>query len=221
VSQRRLPAAIYWRRRLLLLAVLILIAWVSLQLWPDDGDERPVSAPAPTATPSPTPEPAPTDGTTTVELAASSKPCQPESIRITPSVPSDQNTRGPVDIDLAVSSTSKAACTFTAQSSDLLAIISAGKTAIWDSTVCKYALLDDEVQLSPGWSTVKRVEWSGRGSGPACSKKEGWATPGRYTLQIGTLGGEPGKTRFTLTPPPKEDDEKKSADEKKPDKKKS
>ena len=221
MSQRHLPAEIYWRRRLLLLAVLILTAWLGLHFWSGAGDdERPVSAPAPTATPSPTPEPAPTDGTTTVALASGSKECNPESIRITPSVPDGQKTRGSVDIDLTISSTSKKPCTFTESSSDLLVVISAGKTAIWDSTVCKAALITDAVKLSPGWSTVVPVEWSGRGSGPACSKKEGWATPGRYTVQIGTLGGEPGKVRFILTPAPKPPDEKKP-DEKKPDEKKS
>lgn len=219
VSQRRLPAEIYWRRRLLLLALLFLIAWLGLHFWPDGSDERPVSSPAPTATPSPTPTPEPTDGTTTVALSSDSRACNAESIRITPSVPDGQHTRGPVDIDLTISSTSKKPCTFTAVSSDLLVIISAGKTAIWDSTVCKTALLDDPVKLAPGWSTVVPVEWSGRGSGPACSKKEGWATPGRYTLQIGTLGGEPGKTKFTITSPPKEDKkDEKSDDEKSDDK---
>src|SRR5437870_2124131 len=73
VSQRRLPAEIYWRRRLLLLAVLILVAWLGLHFWPGAGsDERPVSAPVKTATPSPTPKPAPTDGTTTVALSSDS-----------------------------------------------------------------------------------------------------------------------------------------------------
>lgn len=222
MSQRRLPAEIYWRRRLLLLAVLILIAWLGLQFWPGGGDdERPVSAPAPTATPSPTPEPVPTDGTTTVALSTGSSACDSESIRIAPSVPDGQKTREPVDIDFTISSTSKKPCTFTALSSDLLVVISAGKTAIWDSTVCKTALLDEPVKLSPGWSTVVPVEWSGRGSGPACSKKEGWATPGSYTVQVGTLGGEPGKARFSLEPAPKpeKDDDTKKADEKQDEKK--
>lgn len=219
-QQRRLPAEIYWRRRLLLLALLILIAWLGLQFWPGAGDdERPVSAPAPTATPSPTPEPTPTDGTTTVALAAGSKPCDPESIWITPSVPDGQKTRAPVDIDLTIGSTSKKPCTFSESTSDLLVVISAGKTAIWDSTVCKGALVSEDVKLSPGWSTVVPVEWSGRGSGPACSNKEGWATPGTYTVEIGTLGGEPGKTKFTLTPAPKPPEEKKSDDKKSDDEK--
>jgi hypothetical protein len=223
VSQRRLPAEIYWRRRLLAFAVVILMAWLVLHFWPDGDDEKPVSATAPTATPSPTPKPAPTDGTTTVALSSGSTACNSESIRITPSVPDGQHTHDPVEVDLTISSTSRKPCTFTARSSDLLVVISAGKTAIWDSTVCKYALLKEPVKLTPGWSTVVPAEWSGRGSGPACSSKEGWATPGRYTLKIGTLGGEPGATKFSLAAPPKnEDDDRKSDDaDKKKDEKKS
>lgn len=221
MSQRRLPAEIYWRRRLVVLAALILVAWISLKFWPDGSDERPVAATAPTATASPTPEPAPTDGTTTVALSSGPTACDSESIRVTPAVPDGQRTRGSVDIDLTVSSTSKKPCTFTARKSDLLVVINAGKTPIWDSTVCKAALLTDPVQLSPGWSTVAPVEWSGRGSGPACSDKEGYATPGRYTVKIGTLGGEPGQAKFTLTAPPKPKDDEKKSDEEKTDQEKS
>ena len=224
MSQRRLPAEIYWRRRLLALAVVILMAWLVLHFWPNGDDEKPVSATAPTATPSATPKPAPTDGTTTVALSSGTAACDSESIRITPSVPGGQHTHDPVEVALTISSTSAKPCTFTARSADLLVVISAGKTAIWDSTVCKTALLKEPVKLTPGWSTVVSTEWSGRGSGPACSSKEGWATPGRYTLKIGTLGGEPGATKFSLAAPEKKDDDKKSSDDNDPksdDKKKS
>lgn len=224
MSQRRLPAEIYWRRRLLVLAMLIGLVWVGMQLWPDGTDERPVSSPAPAPTPSPTPEPEPTDGTTTVSLSSDTKVCNPETIRITPAVPSGQRARELVKMQLTISTSSTKPCTFTAQSSDMLVVISAGKTPIWDSTVCKTALLSDPVQLSPGWSTVVPVEWSGRGSGPGCSSKEGWATPGRYTVKLGTLGGEPGQARFVLEQPKKEpepDEDEEKPDEKKSDEKKS
>ncbi len=217
MSQRRLPAEIYWRRRLLLLAVLILLVWAALRLWPGGSDERPVSAPAPDAAPAKTADPAPTDGTTTVALVSGSSACDPESIRMTPSVADGQKARQAVAIDLSIGSTSAKPCTFTADGTDLLVVISAGKTAIWDSTVCKTALLTEPVKLAPGWSTLVPVEWSGRGSGPACSSKEGWATPGRYTIQVGTLGGEPGRATFSLDPAPRPD--KKKADEKKADEK--
>jgi hypothetical protein len=201
VSQRRLPAEVYWRRRLLVLALLILLVWLGMRVWPD-GDGDPAVA-TPTPTPTATQSPATTTGITNVALTTGSEPCDAESIRISPTVRSGQHTRGPVTIALLISSTSPKPCNFTAHSSDLLVVISAGKTPVYDSTVCKASLLTQPVQLSPGWATSVATTWSGRGSGPHCSSKEGWATPGTYVLKIGTLGGEPGRTTFRLTSPPK------------------
>ncbi len=184
-----------------MLALLILLVWAGMRLWPG-GDGDPAAA-TPTSTPTATQAPAATNGITNVALTTGSEACDPETIRITPTVRPGQHTRGPVTIALLISSTSTKACTFTARSSDLLVVISAGKTPVWDSTVCKTSLLTQPVRLSPGWATTVATTWSGRGSGPRCSGKEGWATQGTYVLKIGTLGGEPGRTTFRLTSPPK------------------
>lgn len=213
VSQRRLPAEIYWRRRLLLLAVVIAVVWGVLQLTGGDGDEAEGKAePAPTKTTAATPTatttvptvPAVTvDGIVDVALAGAARACDPEKIRITPSVRSGQQTKGPVDIGLVISSAETKPCTLKPEDADAIAVISANGTAVWDSTVCKSsAVLTSPVQLSPQWATLTTVQWSGRGSGANCTTNEGYATPGKYTLQIGTLGGEPGKTTFSLDPRP-------------------
>jgi hypothetical protein len=204
VSQRRLPAEVYWRRRLGVLAAAIALVWVVLQVVGGDDDrekvaDKPTAAPTAAVTVAPT---AKTDGIVDVALASSSKPCDPEKIRITPSVKPGQTTRAAVDIGLVVSSTSKTPCTLEPDDADLLAVISANGTPIWDSTLCKSSLLDEDVAISPQWSTLATVQWTGRGSGSQCSPKEGWASPGTYTIQVGTLGGEPGRTSFKITPKP-------------------
>ena len=199
MSRRPLPAAIYWRRRLLLLAVVLLVVWGAVQLWPSGGgsDLTPrATAPRTTATPG-----SDGDGETTVSLASSGTACQAEDVRIVPSVRADQRAGESVDLDLVVSTTSTKACTLTLGADDVLAVVSAGKTAVWDSSVCRTALVSDPVGLSPGWSTVVPVRWSGRGSGGGCSPQEGYASPGRYTVRVGTLGGEPGATTFRLGQP--------------------
>lgn len=200
MSQRRLPAEIYWRRRLLALAGLILVVWIVLRLV-GGGDDEPTAAPKPSATPTASATVAPTsatDGVVDVTLVSSTTACDPEQVRVTPSVRPGQRADGPVDVGLVVSSTARKACTLEPKDAELLAVIDANGTPIWDSTVCKEALLDTPVALSPQWATFVTVEWSGRGSGSRCSAKEGYATPGTYTVQIGTLGGEPGKTTFAL-----------------------
>jgi hypothetical protein len=211
VSQRRLPAEIYWRRRLLLLAVVIAVVWGVLQLTGADGDDEPKAEPtptktgAPTASPTPTVPPVPavqTDGVVDVALQSAAKACDPEKIRVTPTVKPGQLTKGPVDIGLVVSSSGTGACTLQPDDAQAIAVISANGTAIWDSTVCNVPLLTAPVQISPQWATLSTMQWTGRGSGSNCTTNEGYATPGKYTVQIGTLGGEPGKTTFTLDPRP-------------------
>jgi hypothetical protein len=200
VSQRRLPAEIYWRRRLLVLAAGIALVWGVLHLVGGGGDDpKAQPTPTPTSTGSPTPQvTARVDGPVPVTLVSASRPCDPEKIRMTPTVEPDQRVKGPVDIGLVVSSTEATACTLTPDDADLVVVISANGTPIWDSTVCKTSLLDDPVAVSPQWATLVTATWSGRGSGSKCSAKEGYASPGGYAVQVGTLGGEPGKTTFDL-----------------------
>jgi hypothetical protein len=208
VTQRRLPAEIYWRRRLLLVALVIALVWGVMQLTHrgDADQDQPRTAPTPAAgtktttptpTVAPTPEPA-DDGLVDVALTSSEKPCDPEKTRLTPTVKPGQLTKGPVDIGLVVSTTQTTPCTLMPDDAEAIAVITANDTAIWDSTVCKTSLLTTPVAVSPQWATMSTVQWTGRGSGSNCTSNEGWASPGKYTVQIGTLGGEPGKTTFTL-----------------------
>jgi hypothetical protein len=194
-----LPAEVYWRRRLLVLAAVIALVWLVLRFFGggDDPATRPVAKPTATTTAAPTAA-TPVNGVVRVALVSGSRACDPEKIRITPTVEPGQLTKGPVTIGLVVSSTEKTACTLSPADADLVAVISANKTAIWDSTVCKVALLDEPVSISPQWASLVTTAWTGRGSGGTCSTKEGYASPGTYTVQVGTLGGEPGKASFKL-----------------------
>ncbi len=233
MSRGPLPAEVYWRRRFLLLAVVLLLAWGIVTAWPDGGgaqttapEPEPSASDASTASPGPTPEDegegeGPETREATVSLSAGGDPCDPESIRMTPHVPPDQTTKGEVAIQLTMSTSATEPCTFRPKAADVAAVISSGGNAVWDSEVCRSVeLVDGPVALSPQWSTVATATWSGRGSGPACAKDEGWASPGKYALRIGTLGGEPGKTTFRLAAAPakekdtdeKDEDEKDDAD---------
>lgn len=188
-----------------MLAVVIALVWVIQQLTSGGGgDDKPASTPTAAATVTTTPSTTvvPVNGVVKVSLATAARACDPEKIRITPTVEPGQFTKAPVSVGLVISSTETTACTLSPTDADLVAVISANKTPIWDSTVCKTSLLTAPVALSPRWASLVVASWSGRGSGGACAKKEGYATPGKYVLQAGTLGGEPGKTTFTLEAAP-------------------
>lgn len=203
MSQRRLPAEVYWRRRLLVLALVLLLAWFATRAF---GSEAKPDKPAARSTAIPTKAPtrvAPVNGEVTVNLATDAKLCDPEKVRVSPSVKSGQYAGDDVDVSMIVSTTQKDACVLDAKKADLLVVISANKKPVWDSSVCKSALLTESVAVSPRWSTVVATTWTGRGSGRDCSNKQGFASPGSYVIKSATLGGEPGQATFRLVNKPK------------------
>lgn len=204
-----MPAEIYWRRRLLLLALLIGLAWLVLQIvgWVNDRDEPADAAtPAPTAastaspTPSPEPSPEPTD-LVPVALPAAEGACAPENIRIVPSVADGQPAGEAVTVDLLVSTVDGSGCVLSPEEAQLLVIISSGGTPVYDSTVCRQPFVTEPIAVPEGWATQASVQWSGRGSGATCGDGEGFANAGEYAIQLGTLGGEPGEATFRLAEP--------------------
>lgn len=189
--------------------------WAVVQFWPSGG-HSPSSAPSTTTEPSSTPSATPVaDGTVDIELTHDSQACDPEDVIISPSVPSDQHAGHDVDIQFSLSNTADEACLFDPKKAELLTVISSNKKAVWDSTVCKSALLDKKVPLAAEFATVVDATWSGRGSGSDCDEKNNFAGSGDYVLKVATLGGEPGKASFELKDKPKKkDSEKKDSDTK-------
>lgn len=205
MSGRRVSREVYWRRRLLVLAGAIGLVWLAIQaIGLVRGDDRadPAPTPTPTATVAPTPTEV-TEGVVPVSLQTSADACDPTNLKITPWVHSGQLVGGPVNVVLLVSTLDGSACTYTPTSENLLAVVDAAKAPVYDSSVCKTAFIPEPVAVPAGWGTTVSVEWTGRGSGSACSAKEGFASPGSYTLKIGTFGGEPGESTFTLGAQPK------------------
>lgn len=205
---RRVGRDVYWRRRLLLLAALIGLAWVVVKVVGLTSEDEPAPAAATTATataaPTPTATPTPTTppDQVTVALQTATTACKPENLRIVPSVPGGQSSGGPVAVDLMITSLDARACTFDPDADDLLVVVDTDQAPIYDSSVCRAAFFDTPVAVPAGWGTVTRVQWSGKGSGKACADGEGFAPPGTYTFKIGTYGGEPGEVTFTLAEPP-------------------
>ncbi len=212
MSQRPLPPAVYWRRRLLVLAVVIALGWLGLRLLGGDDTAGP-SDPVPA--PQVVPAEVPTDGTYDASLPTASTACDPQQIRITPTVPAKQAAGQEVTIELVVSGPAEP-CTLEPGDADLIAVISANGGPVWDSTLCPTSLLTDPVSLAGGWSTVVSATWSGRGSGRGCSSDEAFVSAGTYTVKLGTLGGEPGETTFSLAagaePEPDPEPEPESSD---------
>lgn len=203
MSNRSVGRDVFWRRRLLVLAALLALAWGVVKVVELMGDDEPKPAattqPTPTpTTPSSPPTTAPPADQVSVAIETDAALCEPDNVRIVPSVPTGQFAGGPVRMDLMLTALDGAACTFRPSASELLAVVDTERAPIYDSSVCRAAFFDEAVAIPAGWSTVTSVEWTGRGSGAGCGTSEGFAPPGTYTLKIGTYGGEPGEVTFKL-----------------------
>ncbi len=182
------------------MALLIAAVWLTLWLINRGGDSA-SDSPATAAAPQAPPAAVPTDGALEVALASNERACDPQKVRVEPTIPTGQPAGATVRINLVVSSTQQGPCTLKPSDADLIAVISANGTAVWDSTQCTSSLLNRPVQLAGGgWATVASTSWSGRGSGGGCTDGAGFAGAGGYAVQVGTLGGEPGAAKFSLEP---------------------
>ena len=220
MSSPQLGRDVYWRRRLLVLAVLIAIIWGIVQLVGlirgDEDTTQPTAQDTPSAAaPQESQEPvAPEPETGTdpevqpgqpvpLGLTTSADACEPENIRTVAMVPEGQKAGGPVDIELLISTIDATACTFTPKRRDFLVVIEANEKPIYDSTVCKESFLSSPVVIAQGFGTLVSTTWTGKGSGKACSTKEGFARGGKFTIKASAFGGEPDQTAFTLASAPK------------------
>lgn len=205
----RLSPAIYWRRRLLVLAAVFLLAWVVTTLVnggddqssaaPEPEPSATASAPAPSATTAtPSPAPAPTvDAAAQVSVASADDRCDPSTVRIQPSVPTGQQAGEELRVDFLVSTTAEKPCTLVAKSRQTLVVVSAGDSTVWDSSVCSSPVVPSPVQLTPGWATLARGS-EGNLSTDACTRGNGFRYAGTFQVRAALLGGEPSEARFRL-----------------------
>jgi hypothetical protein len=205
-----LPARVYWTRRMVLLAVALLLVVGLARLLgggsdgkSDDGDTAEVASSGqydrPTRTT--TTRPAGTKTKTRAPLAEPDGPCDPEDLTVEARVTREPND-GDVRIPLVLHG-KQAACTFSVSSRSIVAKIVSGDDFIWSSQQCPTIKPRDVVVRSARGVKVT-VVWSGRRSDPECSASTNWADVGDYHLIVATLGGEPTDTQFTLTRPPAE-----------------
>jgi hypothetical protein len=200
-----MPRSVYLRRRLLLLAGVLLLAWAVVRFWPFGSTDDPVttttvSTPAASPT-SAAPSATPVDASATVKLVGGGKACDTKLVKLAPSVPAGQHARKDVAIDVAVTTSGSKPCVLKPKGVDPIAVIEQESEDVWDSSICESPLLAKSIQLTPNWATTVRLTWTPRESGKDCDDDEDWVSSGDYTLKLGMLGGEPGTTKFTLSKP--------------------
>lgn len=225
-----LTPGVYWRRRLAVLGiVLLLVLGVSRMLGGGGDDNEPKASnvaarTSPTA--SGTPSSSPTSASPGASAAATTVPgatapvtptptptvvatptlpaptgrCSDDDIVATPAVTGAQATRT-VIIRLTLRTLVTTACTWRASSSSLQLKITSGSDRIWSTLDCPRAITTKDVVVRRDTDAVVDVAWSSRRSDEDCSSHTQWAMPGYYHVSVAALGGEPHEIQFPLRRP--------------------
>ena len=208
-----LPAAVYWRRRLLVLGCALGVlgggGWVGVAVVPRDATSpatteaastgRPVPTPAldlvtpelaalavPTAAPSssPAPEAAPADPVAPPAPTAGG-PCTDDmiAVEVRPTPPIAASGSKPT-FDLVVTNVAPVSCVRPLDKGlQEIVLLDAGGTRVWGSNDCFPEATTDVRTLQAGEAVVFPVLWSGLSSAPGCAADRSAPAAGAYVLR--------------------------------------
>jgi hypothetical protein len=219
-TRRRLPARVYWFRRVAVLgtALLTVFAVGRVLVGSSDGSD---ADPGPSAvqaaatlTPSASssgpdiqmpkgtkkprksraPKPTPTP------LAQPTAPCSPGDVVVTPEV-RDPIGGGDIVISLSLHTVVADACTWEVSDKTLTLKITSGRDDIWSSRQCPQAIIDSSAVVRREVASYVSVTWNAKRSDANCSRLTEWAMPGWYHVRVAAFGGEPADEQFELFAP--------------------
>lgn len=212
-----LPPRVYWTRRLLLLAVLVVILWglVRCTSEVDPQTQADGTGPSPsagtsevTSTPDAAPHrprgSAPAAGVSLVpaHFSAAGQRCDPSTVYVLPQVSGRVRVGEVVPLQLRVTTSAARACTLVLNSTSLLVAVTSEDQQVWSSTRCSSAVPTRSLVVQPHWATLVDLAWSGRLGRASCDSTERQAAPGPYTVQAALVEGEPAAADFELLPSP-------------------
>jgi hypothetical protein len=212
---RRLPARVYWFRRVMVVGSVFGMVFALAHLLGGGGGSPgsatpaaanlgkaktganggpvgplPVNGPSATAT-----------GTApAAALAQPSGPCALDEITVTP-VMDNRFAGRSVGLSLQLTGV-QPACTFAMSSQSLVAKVVHGNDRIWTSQQCPGSIPKQSVVVRSVQPTTVEVTWSGRRSDDGCSTTTSWAVPAAYRVVAAVVGSEPAEATFQLKTPP-------------------
>jgi len=166
-----LPPSVYWRRRAIILGLIVLLAggvWTLFSAF--------------TATPTPTPSAAATPGVVA--------PCDPQDITLSAVTDQESYAEGELpQFSMNITNTGDVTCTLEVGSDKQRYTITSGSDSIWDSTVCQTGAEPFVQELTAGQTvTPSAVEW-GRARSDNCDSGTP-AVGGGASYQLTVFVGE-------------------------------
>lgn len=220
-----LPARVYWTRRLIVLAVPLLLVVVLARVLGGSADGTDASADVkatqagaqvddtaevPVAGPTAQPGSRATgkskknkkkkDVPVEPVLAEPTGPCTDSDIVATPAITSAAGGSDiPVTLNLRTVTTE--ACTWHVSAETLTVTITSGDDHIWSSRECPASIPEQDVVVRAAVDAPVVVTWSAKRSDETCSTLTEWAQLGFYHVEAAALGGEATDVQFEVVAP--------------------
>ncbi|CCG01554.1 hypothetical protein [Blastococcus saxobsidens] len=205
-----LPAAVYWRRRLTVLVVLLLVlggvSWLTVSLVAGSGagaaaasgtaapaevpalervvptvSELRTPATAPVSAPAPAPEPV-SDPAPAGPTPGG--PCTDDMLGLEVRTPGQVAVGTKPTFELVVVNTASVPCVRTLDKQlQELVMVDAARTRVWGSNDCFPESSSDQRILAPGEAVVFLIVWGGLTSEPTCTAPRVNPAPGEYVLR--------------------------------------
>ncbi|WP_346621501.1 MucR family transcriptional regulator [Blastococcus montanus] len=201
-----LSAAVYWRRRLTVLVVLLLVlaglAWGAVRLVSAQGDQAVATSGTGTAEPTELPAlervvpsvaglrmPATTPVTAPAppqapEGPTPGGPCTDDMIGLEVRTPGQVAVGSKPSFELVVVNTSAVPCVRALDKQlQELVMVDASRARVWGSNDCFPETSSDERTLAPGEAVVLPLVWGGLTSEPTCTAERVPPPPGSYVIR--------------------------------------
>ena len=223
-----LPTRVYWTRRIVVLAVPILLVVVLARVLGGSSDGQDAAPDKATQAGAKVEESAvPTTGPTVGEKDAGTKakkgrkgkkkraeettppepvlaeptgPCADSDIVATPNL-STAPGGSPIAMRIDLRTKFAEACTWRASPETMTVTITSGDDYIWSTRECPAGIPPQDVVIRQAVDTPVVVTWSAKRSDETCSNRTEYAFPGFYHVEAAALGGEGTDVQFQLVAP--------------------
>ncbi len=184
-----LPASVYWFRRGLVLAVLVLLFLLIVRLFGGGGDSpqntaaSDPSSSAPPAAPTTTPTVTATPTRTTTPPPPGDTKCSGSDVRVEV-LPANRKIASGSALNFVVRLDAVSdGCKATIDPGALTVTVMSGTDLIWTTTHCGQAIPRATLVVAKGKQATSTVPWNGHRSGPGCLPGQPVAKPGTYVVK--------------------------------------
>lgn len=186
------PPTVYWRRRLLLIGAVLLLALTGYVLY--DARDKGRSSGKPSG------NKASESAVDTATPAAEAVPCTPSVLSVAARTPQSSYRIGQQpDLEIQVTNIGQGPCVADLSDGQIELLVYNGESRVWSSHDCRVQPGNSPVTLTPRRSERRSIRWSGMSSQPRCAGNRQRVGAGNYTLRarLGLTNGR--TTTFSIT----------------------